>query len=191
MIFLRENRSPYPKNNRKHLISLEKEEFLTYKKVKNKQGKEFLDIEIINGKSDELIYLAEEDFVFKIVNLEEKTISFAPKFTGRKEEFKLFDEQGFPEIHFSYLKKLVKNFYIKNDNNREAILKRDQNMCQLCGFNDTHALEMHHIVSKKSPFMIEEFIHSPLNLITLCANCHSIQHHIMRNETEEVREKKY
>lgn len=136
-----------------------------------------------------MIYLAEEDFVFKIVNLEEETLSFAPKFTGRKEEFKLFDEQSFPEIHFPYLKKLVKNFYIKNDNNREAILKRDQNMCQLCGFNDTRALEMHHIVSKKSPFMIEEFIHSPLNLITLCANCHSIQHHIMRNETEEVREK--
>lgn len=34
---------------------------------------------------------------------------------------------------------------------------------------------------RKSPFIPESFIHSPMNQITLCANCHSIEHYVLRN----------
>ena len=87
------------------------------------------------------------------------------------------------------LKKLLKNKEITKTNAPQKIKERDGNCCQLCGQTDLRTLNVHHIVPRKSPFILKSFIHSPINQITLCANCHKIEHYVLTHgDTTERKE---
>lgn len=135
-------------------------------------------------QSDNLIYLAEKDLTYSIKDLEKGLIVRAPYRMGKDHIQSVIDPCIELEIH--QLKKILKNKGITKTNASEKIKERDDYCCQLCGETDFRTLNVHHIVPRKSPFIPKSFIHSPLNQITLCANCHSIEHHVLRygNDTE-------
>ena len=68
------------------------------------------------------------------------------------------------------------------------IKERDNNCCQLCGETNVRTLNVHHIVPRKSPFVTNSFINSPINQITLCANCHRIEHYVLEHGDKLERE---
>lgn len=52
---------------------------------------------------------------------------------------------------------------------RDKALRNFPNKCFCCGYNNVHALEVHHIDKNRSNNKLE-------NLIILCANCHTLVH---------------
>lgn len=131
----------------------------------------------IPGESDELIYLAEYDFVFHIENQPQCEINQVFEVIS-KNKIRRYGMVPFPKIE--KLEKLIKNSTINGDTNRDLILRRDGYKCQLCGWTDERVLMVHHIIPRSSPFKDKEYIRDPINLITLCANCHRAAHHIMK-----------
>ena len=129
-------------------------------------------------QSDRLVYLGEHDLCYSIYDLEKGLLTRSPYKTRPGMIQSWITTQLTLEI--PHLKKLVKNQWVKGKYVPEKIKERDNYTCQLCGENDVRVLNVHHIVPRKSPFITKDFIHSPLNQITLCANCHRIEHHILR-----------
>ena len=129
--------------------------------------------------SDNLIYLEEKDLTYSIKDLEKGLIVRAPYKIGKDHLQSVMDPCI--ELKIPHLIKILKNKEVTKSNAHEKIKERDDYRCQLCGKKDFRTLNVHHIVPKKSPFVQKSFIHSPLNQITLCANCHSIEHYILRN----------
>lgn len=189
MIFLDSERNIVKKSKVKKTtdwLNLETKDFVEYK-VDKVKGDEIVPFEIISGKSNNLIYLQEEDFVFSIVNVDEGKICFAPRVINKK---KMLVQPQAPLPYVKYipnLKKVLYNEIVPKSNYRDYILKRDEYKCQLCGFDDIRALQVHHIVQRLNPFIGEDFIDSPMNLITLCANCHRIQHKILDDGSKSER----
>lgn len=157
-------------------------------------GKEYLIIDDWeNGEyhfeeydSEKLIYLSEYDLVYSIADLEKGILYTAPKRTG-KDTVHWITGPLINIIEIPQLKKLLKNKMINKTNASTKIKERDDDCCQLCGESDYRTLNVHHIVPRKSPFIHKSFIHSPMNQITLCANCHSIEHHVMRYGNDDER----
>lgn len=174
MFFLKDDRSPY----------------LDYYDRKSLED-ETWDIDgigFVSGKSDKLIYLGEMDYVFYIHDLENGILFIA----FRKDKHQTMDsseKKQFISKRIPNLKKLIKNCEIKTESNRKGILERDQYQCQLCGFTDKRVLSIHHIVPRSTPFIMKDLIKNPSNLITLCANCHAIQHNILLKDNKIEREK--
>lgn len=129
--------------------------------------------------SDNLIYLQEVDIVYSIYDLEKGLLLKAPiRLTGD-----VIRNVG-PvcwELYIPQLKKLLKNRFITKSNAGKQIKERDCFTCQLCGEQDKRVLNTHHIVPRSSPFTSKSFIDSPVNQITLCANCHTIEHYILEH----------
>lgn len=126
----------------------------------------------INGDNNSLIYLGEQDHVNHIHNkfiykqdLEYDHKSRVCGFVG-----------DIPQIY-----KLIDNTSIKTDGQTKKIVARDGFKCQVCGYDDKRALEVHHIVPRSSPFVADYFKRDPINCITLCANCHRIHQKILRD----------
>lgn len=158
----------------------------------------------IEGTSNNLVYLGEEDRVFhlhfNLQGLKDIHVSFrdVPLYKQQKlrETQHFIDNfvsktpsseiEGIPKEQFI---KLLKNAEIKSDKNTAKIRERDNNTCQLCGFDDYRALQVHHIIPKINPFFDTDLIRDPINCITLCANCHRISHYIYMNGTDSEREK--
>ncbi|ATZ60066.1 hypothetical protein BK798_06325 [Methanobrevibacter smithii] len=155
---------------------------------KDLSKKEFLVIDNYNPyeyhfepyQSDNLIYLAEKDLTYSIKDLKNGLIVRAPYRVGKDYIQSVIDPCI--ELKIPQLTKILKNRGITKTNASEKIKERDDCCCQLCGETDFRTLNVHHIVPRKSPFIPESFIHSPMNQITLCANCHSIEHYVLRNE---------
>jgi len=136
----------------------------------------------IPGNDNNLIYFGEQDLVNHNHN---------PPITSIN--FKISIKEGVRCCGFiggmpKQIDKLIKNTYIKTDSNTNEIKLRDGYKCQICGFDDSRALEVHHIVPRSSPFIVKSFIRSPLNCITLCANCHRIAQSILRDGYDKERE---
>jgi len=58
---------------------------------------------------------------------------------------------------------------------RDAVLDRDGHRCRVCG--DTDDLHVHHILPRHCGGA-----DSPVNLVTLCADCHMVAHRNRRTE---------
>jgi hypothetical protein len=173
MYFLKDDRSPY----------------LAYSHLKNLEDEtwDISGIGFVSGKSDKLIYLGEMDYVYYIHDLESGVLLIA----FRKDKNQRTDSSKKNQCiskTIPNLKKLIKNCEIKTDTNRKGILERDQYKCQLCGFADKRALSIHHIVPRSTPFIMKDVIKNPSNVITLCANCHAIQHSILLKDDKIERE---
>ena len=135
--------------------------------------------------SDKLIYLAELDLVYSIFDLDKGLLLRAPckvDDTHVRNWIVRSIDYTIPQ-----LKKLLKNKHITKTNASKKIKERDNNCCQLCGENDARTLNVHHIVPRTSPFFSKDFINSPINQITLCANCHRIEHYILANSNANKR----
>ena len=128
--------------------------------------------------SDKLVYLGEHDLCYSIYDLEKGLLTRSPYKTGPGMIQNWITTQITLEI--PQLKKLLANKWINKSNASNKIKERDGDCCQLCGESDFRTLNVHHIVPRKSPFFDKDFINSPINQITLCSNCHSIEHHILR-----------
>jgi hypothetical protein len=126
---------------------------------------------IIHGEYDDLVYLGECDAVFHIHNIETGEMCPANKMINSRE---CNVNPCIKAPNIPKLSKLLKNIKIKSDGQISQIKARDNFKCQLCGFDDDRALEVHHIIPKISPFVSELFKRDPINCITLCANCHRI-----------------
>ncbi len=157
--------------------------------------KEFLIIDdyedIVNNhhfepySSDNLIYLREMDLVYSIYDLKKGLLLRAPWKIGKN----YIQNWVTPciEIIIPQLTKLLKNKEITKSNASKKIKERDNNRCQLCGESDIRTLNVHHIVPRISPFADKKFIDSPINQITLCANCHRIEHFVLENGSKAER----
>lgn len=137
--------------------------------------------------SEKLVYLGEHDLVYSIADLDKGILFIAPKRMG-KDTVRWITGPLLNIIEIPQLKKLLKNNGVNKTNASKKIKERDENRCQLCGETDVRVLNVHHIVPRKSPFVTEEFIHSPINQITLCANCHKIEHHVLEHGSKSERE---
>lgn len=137
--------------------------------------------------SSKLIYLGEYDLVYSIADLEKGILFIAPKRTG-EDTVSWITGPLLNRIEIPLLKRLLKNKGINKTNASKRIKERDNNRCQLCGESDKRVLNVHHIVPRKSPFVTDSFIHSPINQITLCANCHRIEHHVLEHGNKSERE---
>lgn len=169
MYFIFEDRSPVnTKKERSYLLELEQEKWY------DPYSKEF-----ISGKDNRFLYMMESDYVYSM-NIKNGTIVPA-----------LRKNKGCPippiEQQIPKLERLIKNCHIFNDN-RDKILERDKYKCQSCGHDDYRTLAVHHIVPRSSPFMVKSFIRSAMNVITLCSNCHSKHHYIMKHGLVDERE---
>ena len=135
--------------------------------------------------SNRLIYLAEMDLIYSINDLEKGLLIRAP----RKIDETHCSNWLVRDITYiiPQLEKLLRNIGITKSNAPEKIKERDGCCCQLCGEKDFRTLQVHHIVPRKNPIILESFIHSPVNQITLCANCHRIEHYISRHGNENER----
>jgi len=126
---------------------------------------------LIDGDDNDLIYLGELDVVTHLHDYVKGKLTPVYEWLGNgkvKHHCCLWIED-IPQIQ-----KLIENTLIKSDASTKEIKGRDGYVCQLCGFDEEMALEVHHIVPRSSPFVPKNFIKSPLNCITLCANCHRI-----------------
>lgn len=161
--------------------------------VESLSSEEFLviDADEVNGiygyhyepyVSERLIYFKEWDLIYSVVDLEKGVLSYAPKKNG-----KCYVTPELYKIEIPSLKKLLKNKEITKSNAPDLIKERDGYVCQLCGETDVRTLNVHHIVPRKSPFVVNDFIDSPLNQITLCSNCHRIEHHVLKYGSIEER----
>lgn len=136
-------------------------------------------------ESDNLVYLGEKDLTYSIKDLEKGLLVRAP--------YKVDENHiqswivRFIEFTIPQLKKILENKGITKTNAPIQIKERDNNRCQLCGETDIRTLNVHHIVPRKSPFITKDFIHSPMNQITLCANCHRIEHYVLKHGNEAER----
>ena len=128
--------------------------------------------------SENLIYLGEMDLVYSIYNLNEGLLLRAPY---KKREGYIQPWIAPVKFEIPHLKRLLKNKGITKSNASEKIKERDDNHYQLCGETDIRTLNVHHIIPRASPFFHDSFINSPLNQITLCANCHRIEHWVMEH----------
>lgn len=137
----------------------------------------------IEGINDELIYLGEYDVVGHVHDYEKGSI------------FPVYQRvsKGIIKVHpcmfmddIPQLQKLIKNINISSDAQIDKIKDRDGNQCQLCGFDDRRGLVVHHIIPRRSPFVIKSTIRNPINCITICANCHRIAHYIMEHGDNEM-----
>ena len=137
--------------------------------------------------SPKLIYLGEHDLVYSIADLKKGILVIAPKRNG-EDTCSWITGPLLNVIEIPMLERLLKNKRITKTNAPLKVKERDGNCCQLCGETDIRTLNVHHIVPRKSPFVIDSFIHSPLNQITLCANCHRIEHHVLEHGSEAERE---
>lgn len=178
MIFLNDRRIGF-KQNSKHFKK-------HYKPLENKTWYCGHCDNQIKGSNDDLIYLGEYDVV---AHLHDKTKGeFTPVYEalsgGLIKSHCVIWIEDIPQIQ-----KLIKNTFMKSDNQTSQIKARDGFKCQLCGFDEDMALEVHHIVPKSSPFVPESFIRNPINCITLCANCHRITQSILRDGFDHEREK--
>lgn len=175
MIFLDDMRMPIKRHTKyfkKHLQPLEDKEWCC----------PTCD-QIIPGSDNDLIYFGEQDFVGHKHDTDDFPLTFPP--------FNLPQKCGvcaFVGEMPKQIEKLIQNTYIKTGSNVDQIKARDNFQCQICGFDDRRALEVHHIVPRSSPFVIKSFIRSPLNCITLCANCHRINQYILRYGEDWERE---
>ena len=136
--------------------------------------------------SEKLIYLGEHDLVYSIADLNKGVLFIAPKRMG-EDTVRWITGPLLNIIQIPQLKKLLKNKGITKTNASKQIKERDNHCCQLCGETDERGLNVHHIVPRKSPFVTESFIHSPINQITLCANCHRIEHHVLEHGSKSER----
>lgn len=132
--------------------------------------------------SDRLLYLGEYDLFYSIMDLEKGILFYAPRKNG-----KWFAGPAIVRIRIPLLEKLLKNKRVTKSNAPKKIKERDNHVCQVCGETDVRVLNVHHIVPRKSPFITKSFIHSPLNQITLCANCHRIEHHVLEHGNHKER----
>ena len=162
---------------------------------KDLSNKEFLIIEDMDtGKShfesyhsDKLIYLGEYDLVYSIHDLHKGTLYIAPQKDG-KDFVKWVAGPSIHIIQIPQLIKLIDNQFVTKSNAVSEIKERDNYTCQVCGNTDERVLHVHHIVPRKNPIIAEDFINSPINQITLCANCHNIAHHTLKHGTKFQRQ---
>ena len=137
--------------------------------------------------SKKLIYLGEHDLVYSIADLEKGLLFIAPKRVSR-DRVSWITGPLLNIITIPKLKRLLRNKGITKTNAPMMIKERDNNCCQLCGETDVRTLNVHHIVPRKSPFVTNSFINSPINQITLCANCHRIEHYVLEHGDKLERE---
>ena len=135
--------------------------------------------------SNNLIYLGEMDLVYSIYDLKKGLLLRAPWRVGK--DYIQSWVTPYIEITIPQLKKLLKNKEITKSTASKKIKERDNNCCQLCGESDIRTLNVHHIIPRVSPFFDKEFIDSPINQITLCANCHRIEHFVLENGSNAER----
>ena len=128
--------------------------------------------------SDNIIYLQELDLFYSIADLDKGLLYYAPIRSG-KDTARFYVGPALYEFEIPALKKLLKNKGITKSNASSKIKERDGYTCQLCGETDVRTLNVHHIIPRISPFFTKSFIESPVNQITLCANCHRIEHHVL------------
>lgn len=172
MIFITDRRMTLKRNNqhfRKH-----------YKPLENKKWYCGKCDTLIDGENDDLIYLGEYDVVAHLHDHVKGELTPVYQYIG---EGKV---KGHPCLWMEdipQIQKLIKNTLINSHKQISKIKARDNFQCQVCGFDDEMALEVHHIVPRTSPFVSENFIKSPLNCITLCANCHRIAQKTLMNGT--------
>lgn len=185
MICLDSNRNVVRNDN--HIIEngLSDREFLIIDSVCEDDGR-IKEYHFEDYNSTKLIYLGEYDLVYSIADLEKGVLYIAPKRTG-KDRVHWITGPLLNRIEIPMLKKLLKNKGITKTNASKLIKERDNNCCQLCGETDVRTLNVHHIVPRKSPFIFKSFIDSPINQITLCANCHRIEHYVLENGDENER----
>ncbi len=73
-------------------------------------------------------------------------------------------KEPLPELHWGKM-----NIQVAWHAIREAVLERDEGVCTMCGSTPSWGdeLEVHHIIPR-----LKGGSHHPLNLITLCKQCH-------------------
>ena len=57
--------------------------------------------------------------------------------------------------------------------------RKEQKVCQICGYADTSKLEIHHILSRS---IHPEYKSDPRNLVCLCHECHEYLHETIQEE---------
>ena len=135
--------------------------------------------------SNNLVYLREKDLVYSIHDLDKGLLLRAPY----KKRRGYIQSWVTPCIEFQIpkLKKILKNIKITKSTASKKIKERDNYCCQLCGESDKRVLNVHHIIPRISPFADKQFIESPINQITLCANCHRIEHYVLEHGSKSER----
>lgn len=167
---------------------LSEKEFLvvdTFKKVDEKHS-QIDEYHFEPYDSNNIIYLGEKDLTYSITDLEKGLITRAPYRIGDGIQSWI----ALPiQITIPNLKRILRNKGINKTNAPMKIKERDDHTCQLCGETDRRTLNVHHIIPRKSPFFSKSFINSPMNQITLCANCHRIEHYVLENGSSTERRK--
>lgn len=161
------------------------------KEYKNLERKEYWCWECdknFDGTSEELVYHKDTDIIYHIRDLERGMLDQV--FETRNEKTVMMAALVH-SFRIPQLKKLIANENIKkhshSSSTKKKIRERDENCCQLCGNDDLRVLEVHHLVPRANPFKNDMWKEDPINCITLCQNCHAIQHYILINGNDKER----
>lgn len=162
----------------------------TYDTYKNLEKKTYLCSgceQEIKGTSNELVYHKETDLVYHIHDKEKGILRLV--FELKNGKIRICAVALPPKLN---LKRLIANTEIKSySSGAKKIKERDDNKCQLCGNDDHRVLQVHHMVPRSNPFYVNFLKEDPINCITLCRNCHGIQHYILQNGDTKERQKAF